>query len=401
MYNRRYDRKTVILKQETDSFSKKAGQTAVAAIEIKNGQGRINLQGKINEGSHIYLVGADRGSNICADLGQVGKTSFNPENVAGSGKAIENFDILVMGKRQNDEKFDWSVYVGFFNGRREWRRNMITVEKNEDKSQPVAMVDNSQGKEELQSQKEKLVEQANINEVEPPTEEVNFGQKEETVCDHNGKEEITQQEVTQQKAAKQGIAIKEALKKQTKPLEAKILELAKNTSNGQQMDVHDTFKRIVQSFNKEMKNLEDIGVLSLSELMEIQGFNVNEKDEECLEEAEKKENEVDYIFKHNEKMNPFNNEECQWVRICPEEIWALGLKDNAVNNSSFLMYADKKYKHLLLGRRESGMLILGVPDCYKASERRRAMALGFVDFFGVGDKIMKEGEHGYWIKNLR
>jgi|GEM_PF-4397508 hypothetical protein len=402
MYNRRYDRKTVILKQETDSFSKKAGQTAVAAIEIKNGQGRINLQGKINEGSHIYLVGADRGSNICADLGQVGKTSFNPENVASSGKAIENFDILVMGKRQNDEKFDWSVYVGFFNGRREWRRNMITVEKNEDKSQSVGMVENLQAKEEkLQLKEEKLVEGAKIGELEPQTEEVKIVQKEEDECDHKAEEEITQQEITQQEATKQAITLKEALKKEAKPLEAKILELAQNTSDGQQMDIHDTFKRIVKSFNKEMKNLENIGVLSLSELMEIQGFDVNEKDEKCIEEAEKKENEVDYIFQHNEKMNPFNNEECQWVRICPEEIWALGLKDNAVNNSSFLMYADKKYKHLLLGRRESGMLILGVPDCYKASERRRAMALGFVDFFGVGDKIMKEGEHGYWIKNLR
>jgi hypothetical protein len=396
MYNRRYDRKTIILKQETDSFSKSAGQTAVAAIEIKNGKGRINLQGKAEEGSHIYLVGADRGSNICADLGQVGKAEFNPENVSGSAKSIENFDIVVLGKRENDGNFGWSAYVGFLNGRREWRKNISTVKKNEDKVQPVVAVEKPQVKVEIpqaklekpqvkveksQPEEEKIKEVAEISEVKPQAEKLEIVQKQELVQEPNIEEEIPKAEIN--------------------PLAAKILEMSKNPSSGQQEDIHDTFKRIVQSFNREMKNLEDIGVLSLSEIMSIQDNSVSNEVEEMQKKICVRETEADYIFEHNEKMKPFNNEECQWVRICPDEIWALGLKDNTVNTSSFVIYADKKYKHLLLGRRESGMLILGVPDCYKSSRRRRALAMGFVDFFGIGDESLEEGRYGYWIKNLR
>ncbi|MGE4215182.1 MAG: hypothetical protein AB7E42_10475, partial [Anaerotignaceae bacterium] len=266
MYNRRYDRKTIILKQETDSFSKSAGQTAVAAIEIKNGKGRINLQGKAEEGSHIYLVGADRGSNICADLGQVGKAEFNPENVSGSAKTIENFDIVVLGKRENDGNFGWSAYVGFLNGRREWRKNISTVKKNEDKVQPVVAVEKPQKKVEIPQEKlektqvkveksqpegEKLQEVAEIIEIEPQTEKLEIVQKQEVMQQANVEEEVTKTVMP---------------KAEINPLAEKILEMSKNSSNGEQEDIHDTFKRIVKSFNRERKNLEDIGVLSLSEI---------------------------------------------------------------------------------------------------------------------------------------
>lgn len=388
MYNRRYDRKTIILKQETDSFSKSAGQTAVAAIEIKNGKGRITLQGKAGDGQHIYLVGADRGSNICADLGQVGKAEFNPENVADSARSIENFDIVVLGKREVDGNFGWSVYVGFLNGRREWRKNIATVKKNQDKVQTVEVVEKIQPKEEMLTKEEKIhpkeekiQEVAEISESEPQTEEDKETQIQQLASESDFEEEINMEG--------------------TNPLAAKIMEMTTNPSDGQQENIHDTFKRIVQSFNREMKNLEDIGVLSLSEIMSIEE-ECDTKDEKEIEKASRKvETEQDYIFEHNEEMKPFNNEECKWVRICPEEIWALGLKDNTVNASSFVLYADKKYKHLLLGRRESGMLILGVPDCYKSAERRKALAMGFVDFFGIGDERLEEGKYGYWIKNLR
>ncbi|MEA5083713.1 MAG: hypothetical protein VB018_06110 [Lachnospiraceae bacterium] len=381
MYNRRYDRKTIILKQETDSFSKSAGQTAVAAIEVKNGKGRINLQGKAEDGSHFYLVGADRGSNICADLGQVGKAEFNPENVADSAKSIENFDIVVLGKREVDGNFGWNAFVGFLNGRREWRKNISTAKKIEEKVQTVKVVENPLPKEEIHPKVEQPQKVAEVSENKTQIEETEVIKTQQVIIEPSVEEEMSRAEIN--------------------PLAAKILEMTKNPSVGQQEDIHDTFKHIVQSFNREMKNLEDIGVLSLSEIMSIQGNGDSEEIEEMGKKAKNRQTEADYIFEHNEKMKPFNNEECQWARICPEEIWALGLKDNTVNTSSFVLYADKKYKHLLLGRRESGMLILGVPDCYKSSERRRALAMGFVDFFGIGDERLEEGKYGYWIKNLR
>lgn len=381
MYNRRYDRKTIILKQETDSFSKSAGQTAVAAIEVKNGKGRINLQGKAEDGSHFYLVGADRGSNICADLGQVGKAEFNPENVADSAKSIENFDIVVLGKREVDGNFGWNAFVGFLNGRREWRKNISTAKKIEEKVQTVKVVENPLPKEEIHPKVEQPQKVAEVSEKKTQIEETEVTKTQQVIIEPSVEEEMSRAEIN--------------------PLAAKILEMTKNPSAGQQEDIHDTFKHIVQSFNREMKNLEDIGVLSLSEIMSIQGNGDSEEIEEMEKKAKNRQTEADYIFEHNEKMKPFNNEECQWARICPEEIWALGLKDNTVNTSSFVLYADKKYKHLLLGRRESGMLILGVPDCYKSSERRRALAMGFVDFFGIGDERLEEGKYGYWIKNLR
>ena len=124
MYNRRYDRKTIILKQETDSFSRQNAKTAVCTVEIKNGRGKIIIKGIMPDFCHVYLIANDDGGNIVFNAGDIKDVSFDADNVGGSGNKIEAFDVIVVGGRRDDGQFLSDVYVGYANKRREWRQSI-------------------------------------------------------------------------------------------------------------------------------------------------------------------------------------------------------------------------------------------------------------------------------------
>ncbi|MGL4790690.1 MAG: hypothetical protein ACRCW1_04700, partial [Anaerotignaceae bacterium] len=206
-----------------------------------------------------------------------------------------------------------------------------------------------------------------------------------------------------------------------------------NTEN-----IHETFKKIAKTFNNEFNQLDNMGVMSIEELLAMaskikesmdskEGEGKEETKEETKEEIheeiheEVKENhhetpnntemqknkdcvqtldEVEYICANNERMYPFENSNCQWARICAEELWALPSSKMKIHNSPFLLVSDKKHKHLILGKDQSGNLILGIPDMYKDTNRVRAIALGCTDFWACKKSDSNENFLGYWIVSL-
>lgn len=548
------------MKQETDSFSKQAPQTAVATIEIKNGKGKINLQGHNQEDNHAYLIMPKAGENQYADLGQVG-TNFDPDNVNGSGLPVESFDILVLGKQDQKGDFPWWVYVGYLDKKREWRRNLRPVAKEsgtsnrtkeslkpaeakdekvkmpnpEAEKEPVmeteaerkareteeslkyqadrkrreydkerkssleynpeiskirdvgkypkatleSIIDQNQTRDALEDA-DKAIEERTEPFMEPEQNPEEIKDEEEgdverfilsdgkdTWQENNAESVKTfymDQEAIQlrtpPKIKEESDNIeKESVNKQSRPFFAEGKQITPEILVKEALqsdDIHAAFKKIIQGFNQEMKQMEQIGAFSLAEL--ISGMSqpnsisneVQEEDNEdnetaeveneeaqeiALKETDKKEimeeiskemdkimsTEVDacdkddddymsmdnlsedvrYIFEHNDKMKPFENNSLEWVRICPEEMWVLPVKNYKAAQTSFVLCADKKYKHLLLGRNPKGDLMLAVPDCYRAENRKRAMQLGFIDFIGVGDSEPGDGIYGYWIKKLK
>ncbi len=681
MYNRRYDRKTVIMRFESNSFSKQSQQTAVATIEIRNGKGKINIQGQNTEGSHAYLIMPKSGENRYVDLGQVGSV-FDTYDVGGSGIPIESFDIIVVGRKTLDKDFPESLYVGFIDKKREWKRNLASLRndgvesaKRMESRKPVLRSDASEAFKErekissdnsakanraqekevslkkVEKEEEKpisnmrseeiFLNQPSINIEEtmmgiiPPIEEaVPLSEEENEVqesVDEEEQEEVIPSEPVpevivpvrgmtgairpgaltpaQEDAlfapkdnavspilegatgpVREDIPLEELLEypnrswrlgqplneeilneeilneeilndeenesapennnaapsdeneilndssenppflnlrrwgvspesldsyiipddvreemlntpmeqdtleepivkqdsisgliKKAKELEKYIIgdgpkeglnDIVKkgNDSTPEMMikealqseDVHAAFRKIVESFNQEMKQISAFSIAELISGMNMSGtkeetlkqavsdevskatggekstINKAEKKEakvekpdsvtrlESLEEIERKnissaakkkkvEEEkkcysdvefynpsldVEYIFANNEKMEPFEDKSLEWVRICPEEIWSLPINRFYDVGSSFLISADRMYKHLLLGRTKNGGLMLAVPDCYQAESRKIALNQGFIDFWGIGNNNPEDGLYGYWIKNL-
>lgn len=443
MYNRRYDRKTIILKQETDSFSRQNAKTAVCTVEIKNGRGKIIIKGIMPDFCHVYLIANDDGGNIVFNAGDIKDVSFDADNVGGSGNKIEAFDVIVVGGRRNDGQFLSDVYVGYANKRREWRQSIKPEkqDKQKDGAADVCETDtdaaNSAGLPEHETEEE--------NETIPEFALLNEETADETR--ENALDGIPQN-ISKDKILVWGvpkIADAADMKKDGNYGACEDRNKDEEENGGRtetpETDIHDTFKNIVRNFNTQMKKLESMGVLSLSEILAINGGDCNGENEretevksedtgkeywdyknKSVKDAEKKElikdtehaeecgndsavgvsfgDDIEELFNNNPVMNPFDNDDYRWVRICPEEMWLLPIDDISVNTSSFVICSDRKYKHLMLGR-DSRSLLLAVPQAFSQKDRKAAMSLGFVDFWQNKGQEQKEGCYGYWIRKIK
>ena len=95
---------------------------------------------------------------------------------------------------------------------------------------------------------------------------------------------------------------------------------------------------------------------------------------------------------------PFKESNYDWVRICTDELWLIPLKKEEILNP-FVMLADLKYKHLMLGReREGEKLVLAMPEKFSKDDLNTAYSYGFKDFWQSREE---NGDvFGYWIKDI-
>lgn len=93
---------------------------------------------------------------------------------------------------------------------------------------------------------------------------------------------------------------------------------------------------------------------------------------------------------------PLEHKEYACVGICPGDVMWLGQQGWPVGKNSFLMQGFLRYRHLLLGRREDGGYILGVPGNEDAQTKKNARAFGY----GAFEKAGQEG-FGYWCREIR
>ncbi len=169
-----------------------------------------------------------------------------------------------------------------------------------------------------------------------------------------------------------------------------------------EIKVHNTFKSIMDNFEKQMGELQRAGVLSAEEVARIYGNDSDNKNENTIEGENDSfiRNDIDYIFSVNEKLEPFNDSMYDWVRICMDELWALNIQPFEVVNP-FVMTSDIKYGHLMLGRHiVKKNIVLAVPEKFSREDVKTAYDYGFKDFWRCGQK--NDGNiFGYWIKNLK
>ena len=391
MDKRGYYRKTLILKQETESFLKEQPKTAVATIEVKNGRGKVTVKGEGLSGSHAYLVGMKKGENRCVDLGLIGSV-FDPNNVSKSGMEVQAFDILVVGKADEEISFPWWSFIGYMDKKREWRRGLKTginenVEVIEEINENVEVV------EEINENVEVIEESVKLeNVVQEKIDTLNALVNKESL-----KEELIKKE--------EALPIDAFLKDKTpedpplpidEMLEANAIKKEKN-----QEEIHEAFRKIVKNFSKEMKDSHKvISVVDLrqnsKEADAVLADKENSEVQEVLKEA------VDYMFETNQRIMPFKSDESTWIRVSTRELWALPI-DHTFLKDEIIAYSFRRYNHLLLSRYENGSIFLAIPDFYSSSFRVEVMKLGAVDFrcdFDNPDECYGDGTFGYWILKL-
>ena len=146
---------------------------------------------------------------------------------------------------------------------------------------------------------------------------------------------------------------------------------------------------------------------------ETDGEAVNETDENAGEEMEEKvEGEiaraleddisspcsVDKMLSTYQRLpmlidSPFK----QCVKIVPQDIGKLNIRNWKLGNNSFLTHGYYNYRYLMLGKIKDGKCVLGVPGVFTNKEKYMANMFGFRTFVPVKKTDVLTGSFGYWV----
>ncbi|MEA4816541.1 MAG: hypothetical protein VB120_06760 [Lachnospiraceae bacterium] len=208
-------------------------------------------------------------------------------------------------------------------------------------------------------------------------------------------------------------------------------------------NTHDNFKRMVDKFNKELDELENLGVIDKEKAEKIRNsgektvYTESQKERPLKEEFKKEElkkeelkkedppkkelkkegfkaegfqkqepkkqkkpvDSIDYIFENNPKIMPFPyDDNLNFIRIDIEELILFDVPLELIR-SKFLNLSYAKYKHIIIAEDEDGY-VLGVPDKYNKSLNREASSLGFKKFKTLEEDCDENNAFGYWLKTI-
>lgn len=417
MFNRRYDKVFIMLRQEISGFS--LGERPVwgsCTIEIKNGDGRftIYVQGlkKLSDGRkyELYAIAGKTGGSIGVSLGTIDidifgkgelKFDFDPENVAKTGLAIEAFNVIAV-MIKNDTKQNMGILAplaGYRENKINWRNNFNEFSSIKEKC-VIFAAEKTLEKEEVKQEneiKENIEQKAEQeNEIkEKMKQEVEQEQKKEETEKLNLVEEMKYIEKQQElvlELQENNLEQNEEEKIQQKKEFAKSDDFYSEFAiSAQEKDAQNTFHEIAQKFKKELEELEKAGILSNKELQKIN----------AMPKKKKEENDIDYIFRNNDIVNPFVNKNgFQWRSISIEELVVLPFDSCRFMKHPFIVSGYRKYKHLLLGRDLESNYFLGVPDKYLQEYNEDAKHMGFLEFKTCDGVKSKDKGYGYWIKSI-
>ncbi|WP_352400565.1 hypothetical protein [Anaerotignum sp.] len=403
MYNRRYDKVFLMLRQETAGYS--LGQRAPwgsCVMEIKNGMGRITLTVQslrpIHRGKYAVYAIAGEGEMqknfFCGVLkpDTAGhcelKWDFNPDNLEGKGVVVENLNTVAI-LAEADGGFSVPL-TAYFGSKVEWR---TYFKKNTSK---------------ISVQKE-VIKKVEIPAVET-TQEVTLVAAEAPALD---KASFEFPKINWKKD--------EEKEEKRKPIETK----AEN--------YHGSFRGLLEKFRQELEELQDTGVFtekdmerieragrrnlqngvvtetidlkSAEEIMADGNEEMEETEmvvpEDTMENQEQQEEEIqtesmsipeEYVMlKENKEIFPFEDEDLPWKLITLEETMLLeGIPLSWLKDYFFLMPM-RKYHHFIWKPEAEGYSI-GIPGTDSSDNQQRAQELGFGEF-----RKMKNDDLGYWV----
>lgn len=382
MYQRRYDKVFIMLRQETNGFS--FGQQQVwgsSTMEIKNGRGKLSLsvQGlrplAKKEPYSIYLVagkGAEMQPIFCGDL-QVdayGKGNlqweFHPDQIGENGFLAEDLHTLVVLAQTEDTAGIQAPLVGYFGERMQWKSAFL--QRKQEAKKPV---------EEVKKEAKKEVEK----EREAPS---NSLAKLEVDSLKEGEKPIAKQE---ERPVEKRETVQETLKEPKRSAET--YETGTIPRKNKESDFHQNFKEMLAKFQGELQLLEKAGILQEKDLEKINGkggFPQGEtlmvemekteqakkaepiRKEEKMEQQEQEGTSLDFLeltkeaFAQCPRMErALDDGKRRWKKISKTELSVLPKEIFQCRNHPLFVMAEQRYGHFLLGEEEGSQFYFGLP----------------------------------------
>ncbi len=401
MYNRRYDKIYLMLRQETAGYGlQQKTPWGSCVLEIKNGQARLHitaqgLRPRSRGWYGVYAVaekdGQPRtffGGELPISPGGQGEVKWDfPADHLGDCQAEDIYAVVVLAREEGGRGLS-APLTAYFGEKREWRSAF-------------------DGESHLQAAEAALL--CHPREMEAaPVERASF------------QKEADREEKPQTRAG------------------------AAEETGGMMTEGHGSFREMLKKFRREMEELTEMGLLTEEENRRILGMGgpaAAAPAEECVpatreeteeekiptetvlsveeekiptetvssseekqtaeapkemgaeaakeqEEPEQKDGET-WTFAGHGSLYPFGAAE-EWKCILPEEALALG--PFYWNRDIFFLSASHRYGHLI-ARAEGDGLLLGLPEQFREEDRKRAAAMGLVWF----RPMEQDPAFGYWI----
>lgn len=380
MYNRRYDKSFVMLKQELGGFS--LGQQSAwgsCVMELKNGKGRLtfSVQGlkKLTDGRRYdaFVIGGkgDKMKGICCGTMEVDshgkgelKWEFDPDAIGKSAFHAEELHTVAL-----IVKGGYGLIVplaGYFHDKVQWKK--LFQEENDLIAAEAVLLKTPEKK------KEQNTYTITKQEPEQPQNPDNI--------------------------------VKEENKKNVVTLKPQDSSFQKN------------FKNMLFQFKQELEKLEQNGIITKQQQQDILQTKTNidtqQKEDNAVQNnietnipqqkieqstMIEQNKEIAYILQNNDDIQPF--EQGNWKSIALEELIVLPMNATQMMKHLFYIFAYRKYKHFILQKTGEKEYIIGVPAQYSAEKRREAEQLSFEIFQPCGKELMKEGCYGYWLRKIR
>lgn len=339
MYNRRYEKVFLMLRQETAGYALGKRQPwGSCVMELKNGMGKLHLtiQGLKPLQYEVYVMAGEE-SIFCGEIVPEKKEGrcelkwdFAPDAV-GDGKKAEDFwAVIVLAEGLS------APLTAYFKEKRSWKKDFIPRKKE------------TPGKEEI------ILQAAEAALREKPVHLI-ITEKPEEPKDTN----------------------------------AKIAE-------AQKVSYHGSFQGLLAKFRQELEELEETGILSHEETENIRNMGAEPPSVEAKEKTEeqpaREETGKTSLFAANGALSPFGDGE-GWKRISLEEMTLLSQIPLKWQREFFFLLPYRKYHHLILQEKEDGIW-LGLPGQFNAADAADAHAFGFHEFRNT------DGDWGYWMTFL-
>lgn len=338
MYNRRYEKVFLMLRQETAGYALgKRPPWGSCVMELKNGKGRLHLtmQGLKPRRYEVYVM-AGAESIFCGPVFPEEKEGrcelkweFDPDALPGGKRAEDFHTVLVLAEGLA------APLTAYFKEKRNWKADFRPEKPTEvPKEEPI------------------LLQAAEAVVLERPAEMV-------------------------------------ISEKKTEDTNAKVAEMQKESYHG-------SFQGLLAKFRQELEELEETGILTPEETESIRslGEEASPGQMKPMEQAEKRPvlqtvpGEMGLFSAHRE-LSPFGDGE-PWKCLAPEELSLLSQIPLKWQKEFFFLLPCRKYHHLILRETETG-LWLGLPNRYSEADAADAKAFGFDAFHRV------EGDWGYWL----
>ena len=351
MYNRRYDKVFLMLRQETAGYAVgKRPPWGSCIMELKNGTGRLMLtvQGLRPLRYAVYLL-AGQESIFCGELHPEKKEghaelkwAFNPDAV-GEGKCAEDFHTVLILAEDGTGGYS-APLAACFGEKTDWK----------------AIFQPQKG-----AERQKKAEPQEMPEL-------------------------------QEKTALKTVETAALSEQKAEPLSAQ--------------GCHGSFQGLLAKFRRELEKLEETGVLSTEETAHIRAAGKTENPPvreggQCADTgAERVDKTTEIVDKvdtsgqqkdtlgQQKKLEPFRDG-VLWDCLFLEELTLLAQIPLKWQKEFFFLLPYRRYHHLILRQAENGYW-LGLPGEYSEAEEAEAQRFGFREFRRV------DGDWGYWMAFL-